>query len=476
MTEQDVVVVKDYSKEWKDYLSPPTVAPQTAKTSVTVVSPLSEAPLPQQVSEVDKDDLEQRSNHHETHQIQWIDLLQNIPEFYLFAVLCGLIYPSAVTEHTTNWWVFNSLPRQQLWVKTIHICTFLYTFLFIFNTSFLLVIINVPQAEKVLLAIEWICGSLPLIMMYPAVMILRRNLYTSTSLYQANISTLPIGTMEQRADFQVLKEAVLFGLKVGYPMLKVFLSLQVAYCVIQTAYTINNSTNIPTIWVALGLVFDVFIVLACSVASVFLLVGVTVFLVIEQRISYSNMLHLRTQAQQSTLLDHVYFATGLQMELRDKQSPMNVLFSTVAIDSFVCVILLFYVSSVSFLTNEKLIYNMLYMIVIFAKDIWIFMLLLWNVLKVNEMVDVLLTQISRGLIGHSPEFTNSLSLATVTKEIQRDEKRLRRLELYLLMKEYRIGSTILFYRPSKVQLIVQMTSVALGIVTSLLKIIVRSIS
>jgi hypothetical protein len=137
---------------------------------------------------------------------------------------------------------------------------------------------------------------------------------------------------------------------------------------------------------------------------------------------------------------------------------------------------------------QDVAYNVFYILVIFGNEVVIFLLLLLQILNVNEMVDLLLEQTTKQLLSSyasasqsltsSPAAASTLLHAESDMEalISPDERRIRRLELYLIMKEYRIGSRMLFYRPSKVQLMLQITSIAIGLATSILKVIVKSIT
>ncbi len=80
--------------------------------------------------------------------------------------------------------------------------------------------------------------------------------------------------------------------------------------------------------------------------------------------------------------------------------------------------------------------------------------------KVNDMADQLLFQVNRRL----------------SVDIVDERLRMRRIELMLIMTQYRIGSTVFHQRPSTTQLMVQFVSLSVAVMSALVKFIINAIS
>jgi hypothetical protein len=108
-----------------------------------------------------------------------------------------------------------------------------------------------------------------------------------------------------------------------------------------------------------------------------------------------------------------------------------------------------------------------YVAYIVGHEIVVLLLLLYSMLKVNGIIDEVLNNFS---IRAIEEILSSAAM--MEEEISRDEQRIRRLELNLVMRDHKIGTTIWSYRPTKLQLLLQITSIVTIVATTILKIIV----
>jgi hypothetical protein len=281
---------------------------------------------------------------------------------------------------------------------------------------------------------------------------------------------------------RVYREACLYAANIGRRLLYTFYSfasLELLCQVIVAAVSKRDS-----IGTSVGIIVDVFFSLISHFPTVAMLVGIFIVLVIDQRVSYSFMINLRSKALCGELTDTLYVETGKNFEERDKQSPMDFVLIAAGFDTLVCIVVISILGFNNAVPAQDVAYNVFYILVIFGNEVVIFLLLLLQILNVNEMVDVLLEQTTKQLLSSyasaSQSLTSSSTLLHAESDMEAlispDERRIRRLELYLIMKEYRIGSRMLFYRPSKVQLMLQITSIAIGLATSILKVIVKSIT
>ncbi len=389
-----------------------------------------------------------------------IDYLGRNKALYDFCVWTAIIYP-VPNEGSKREGEYSAaeLVLRQRWVRLAHLSVLAYFVLFVFNTVFVLGVYVVAMNERILITMQYVSGIIPLLFLVPAMMCLRANLYREIP---------PVYTSAdcQETVDRVYREACWYAASIGNTLLYVFYSIGFMQLVVQAVFT--GIKVRPTITFRVLLMIDVILTLLSHIPPVGMIVGIFTLLVIEQRVSYSFMINLRSKALSGELTDSLYVETGRNFDKRDQHSPINYVLFAAVVNTLICICVMFLLSFTPAYDSTEVLYNVLYMVVVFGNEIVLLMLILIEVLRVNEMVDILLEQTSRQLLS-------GLSTGGES-EFPKDERRIRRLELYLIMKEYRIGSRILFYRPTKVEIIVQITSIAIALATSILKSVVKIIT
>ncbi len=118
---------------------------------------------------------------------------------------------------------------------------------------------------------------------------------------------------------------------------------------------------------------------------------------------------------------------------------------------------------------------------IIVREIIVLLVLLRSILQVNGIIDELIETFSKQSMIHKLKNAHP-NMEDVNDDVEseslkiNDEMRFRRLELYLFMKEQRIGTTIWSFRPSKIQLLLQITSIITIVITTLFKIIAVNVA
>ena len=494
-----------------------------------------------------------RSSHSvSANAITWKESLQTNRKLYDLACWTGIIYPVTTTSSTndietdtidpsTTRLTENQVAWRQRWVIFLHIALYTQLLLFFLNIPF---VVYTPisssdsnstdttiskQLQNGLIGLSWIAAYLPVIATCGGMITLRHCIMNSTPLFKHQTTTSS-SMNHQMAHMDLLvitEQCIAHTLPLIWKLIYCFSSMAIVYCIIEISFIVmylvldtptssSMVTNTSTILVL--------ILYFCSLPGIFpsilMIFGLLSFIIIEQRISYFTMLHLRSLAMQSLLTDTDYLIAGKDMKYRDSISPMNWIIIGSGLDSALCIFMLFVFGYGNDFPNSENIEFIVFLTLIFMQQLIILLIILYEILKVNEIIDVLFLQTTKQRVvdhmkhgvtaqaviqalmlhkllrkgesgslmkGAAVELFGGCSLNEspaildtedlIIELMQGEEKRVRRLELQLLVKEYRIGTTILFvYRPSKIELMVQMTSIVIALGSSLLKIIIKSVS
>ncbi len=134
--------------------------------------------------------------------------------------------------------------------------------------------------------------------------------------------------------------------------------------------------------------------------------------------------------------------TRESIDKRDQTSPINWLISCAVLNSIICIVLIFCLDGITAPTVTLSAAYLFYILVGYGRQIIILLVMLIEIAKVNEVHDNMIE-----------------AIAKVSWKDMETEK----LSLYIALKEYPIGSTMFFYRPSKIQLMLQMASAVLSV-------------
>jgi hypothetical protein len=183
----------------------------------------------------------------------------------------------------------------------------------------------------------------------------------------------------------------------------------------------------------------------CTVCvSSLYLAGVYSILLVEQRISYQILIDTKESLHRKQLTDKIYLMTRNDMIKRDSNLPINWLLSTTLANTIVLIIILFVVAQGDGHNSVAAVFeDVIFCLAYFGRQIFILLIYLFEISKVNEIYDELLDE---------------LAIATNWEELEK-----LRWGLYISVKERPIGSTIFFFRPSRNAIFAQISSVTFAV-------------
>ncbi len=486
----------------------------------------------------------------------WKGILQTNRQLYDMACWTGIIYPVPIPEAvncTHSGLTAEQILYRQWWTIIMHIALLVTVLSFIIIIPFMVVApyyqhstdddlsgdTSKTETYEIYAIFSALAGYLPLFTMYGGMITLRKSIAEEIPLFHQSLvesnSNNSIDRKQSLLELDcvvIIQQCIAQKLPFARKLIAVFVllaSIYLFFFFIYITYLLakNGSNNVngqPAFYVASYIISMTlyFASIPGVFPSVLMILGILTFVLIEQRVSYFTMLHLRSLAMQSLLTDTDYITAGKDMNYRDSISPLNWLFVGAVLDSALCIFMLYAVAYGNNISINQSISLIELLVVMFCQELTVLLVILYEVLCVNEMIDVLLIQTTKQrVIDHnrrmmtSQSFVNALitnrknngrtdstspsslltffpsTSAAATDSVpssvntedmfielmEAEEKRFRRLELHLLVKEQRIGTTILFvYRPSKVELMVQMSSIVIALASSLLKLLVKSVT
>lgn len=342
-----------------------------------------------------------------------------------------------------------------------------------------------------LVIINLIISVIPAISMVIGMTQIRRNIAVSNkqSTKSDDVSTIDTDTTSDchsngwvfqfySFDQDKFDQAIQSALTITWRLFICFGCLFLIFFIVQTINIATSIYGFGNDSIGIIIVSDMFVIL--QDIFVFVIgVGVYGFILIEQQISYQTMNYIKQLALLGTLTDKLYLQIEYAMNYRDKYSSLNWVFTGTTISALLGIGLICTALFGGKLQHTTLGLLLTYVAFIVVHQIIILLVFLYVMLTVNAVIDELLETFSKrsyeDIFSSSSEVTVTGDLESRTKLIK-DEQRFRRLELYLVMRENKIGTKIWSYRPTKLQLLFQILSIVTVVATTLLKIIVVNAS
>lgn len=347
------------------------------------------------------------------------------PKFYRFACMTGIIMPASHDSgdgKSQNW-------SARLWVNYLH-------YGFLVNTLFLLAygIVELMTHSDLdhygaVIACE-VFGILSQhLLLIPALVRLRGEL-----------------TATRQIDRRKYEEAFDCAYRIGL----VFFIALAALLLVFAAVVASTIDVVPGLRLLVVLfMLPLFLPINCF------LCGVLTFLVMEQRLSYDAICSAERAVLAHSITHDSYMDIRAEIDERDRRSPVNWMIFSAVFNTVFCMVLIVVAKSE---TNSAtaLAFGILYVLSAFGRQPIVLLLILFEMTKVNSLSE-------RMLRALAADASWAASKEAVT-----------RFNLYILMKESPLGSSLFTFRPSRTALTVQMASTVTGIVFSLFWSLVRS--
>lgn len=348
------------------------------------------------------------------------DVITHNERIYWFSCITGMIKPQSFENITGSYSKHNV--RLRIWGSYLYSCLFLVTIgLFILGIVF-----SCKRSHNHSVIASWICLSFGIsfqnAMIYPAIWYLRRE----------------IDLKREDVNRTVYEEAFEYSIQIGT---KVCISLFFLLFLFIIVQLINDDTSKAfSISVEYQVVFVIIQLLVYSPFN-FLLTGLFTFLVMEQRISFMTMNVVKHKMEAKTLTDIQFLQANESIKEREKVTPINWLLSSAVISTLFGIAYILIMSEFDFTPLES--FSMLTKAcTTFGRQTIVLIVFLMEIAKVNE--------IQEEMIHH------------LAKTRWNDDET-KRLNLYVVMKELPMGSTIFYYRPSKLELLIQIGSSIVGV-------------
>ncbi len=432
------------------------------------------------------------------HQVPltWMQLLQTHHQLYEFAWLTGIIYPigpisPSHESPTSSSTIYHNqyLRWKQCWVILFNL--FIYSYII---TTMIGIIWFTPHDDNRynvgLVIINLIISVIPAISMVIGMTQIRRNIAVSNkqSTKSDDVSTIDTDTTSDchsngwvfqfySFDQDKFDQAIQSALTITWRLFICFGCLFLIFFIVQTINIATSIYGFGNDSIGIIIVSDMFVIL--QDIFVFVIgVGVYGFILIEQQISYQTMNYIKQLALLRTLTDKLYLQIEYAMNYRDKYSSLNWVFTGTTISALLGIGLICTALFGGKLQHTTLGLLLTYVAFIVVHQIIILLVFLYVMLTVNAVIDELLETFSKR--SYEDIFSSSSEVITgdleSTTKLIKDEQRFRRLVLYLVMRENKIGTKIWSYRPTKLQLLFQILSIVTVVATTLLKIIVVNAS
>ena len=344
------------------------------------------------------------------------DVITHNDRIYWFSCVTGIISPQSFENASGSYSKHNL--RFRLWGWYLHICLFAST-LFLFAAG--LVYCILPGQRDDIAIIACICFSIAFqnCMLYPAIVYLRREI----DLKRNDVNRL------------IYEEAFMYALDIGRRIFVFLFVLMFIFFIVQgiELHSLYESTRIAFLYIFIE--FSIYA--PCNV----MLTGLFTFLVMEQRISYFTMQSIEHRMNEKTLSDAQYLQAKESINLREKVTPINWLVFGAIVTTLFGIIVIFFLTRFEY-TTLGAFSIMMQVLTTFGRQTLVLIIFLLEIAKVNEIHEMMIHHLAK------------------TRWIGEDTKR---INLYIVMKEIPMGSSVFFYRPSKFELLLQIGSSLLGI-------------
>ena len=332
---------------------------------------------------------------------------------YRFCAITGILTP--VTGDNQK----NSLTKHNIrfrfWYLYLHLF-YLFGFFFFMVEGVESMVFD-PQYD-LLLFCEYFGVALQLILIVPVVLFLRYEINT-----------------KREIDEVLYIEAFSHGIKLARRVFVVLIVLSFIFYAFAVVYLPASG----------GVKFLYFLVYTVVLSPLsFFLTGIMAFLIVEQRISLRTMERVRARAQEERLTHEEYFEARESIDSRDRLTPLSIIAFTALLNMLFCFLLMFAIKR-KIHTKAGVIFNIIYVLSNFGKQPVVVAAILKEIVKVNEIAEKMIAFISR------------------YRWFATDSSDSNRVSLYIATKEYPIGSTIFYMRPTKFQVYVQVFSLMFGV-------------
>ncbi len=414
----------------------------------------------------------------------WLYHLQHNQRLYDFAIWTAIVYPLPYTASTPtatpSLYSESQIRWKQRWVIFCHFCSFIQICANIGNGIELCISNEIVEAGielEAVVILAKIGTMIPVVTVLPLIVILKHSITQSllipdktNSQYSKEAQQSLEGTKQETHQIPYLSENTFMRLNsiivesIINHAISLGRGLFIGLAIMPFLFGLLELANIGAAVhrssaLALYYVFSTLEVWT-MIPPTAMLIGIFTFIVMDQRYSYYMLLEMRQKALSNEVIDSVYLTIGKRLEERDANSPLNLITGIAIVMILICATnLIFYNAHTSASLASHIISSIL-LVFLVVKEILILLLITYFMREVNDMADQLLHQVNRRM----------------SIEIKDERQRLRRVELLLMMKDYRIGSTVFYQRPSTTQLMVQFVSLSAAVLSALGKIIFNAIS
>lgn len=339
------------------------------------------------------------------------DIIAEHKDVYMFACLTGIVQPSSTenAEHSIS----KQNLRYRIWSFYLH-AAFAANCLIMFAFG-VYAFVEIEGRGGAVSGSEAFVVLLQNLLIIPPLVYLRRELIKPREICRAHY-----------------EEAFTYCVEVGRRTVWVLLIMMVVL-------TIDLCVYVPY---PMSILEAVVILLTFGPANLFL-AGVFAFLLVEMRVSYRVIRGVENQLIARTLRHDEYLTARRDIDQREEMYPINWLSCAAVVNTIVGMVLIV-ISKPKEVSAVKALVGIIYIITTFGRQTMVLLLTWYEMAKVNAINEQMLDRLS-------------------SEPWPADEQPAARYDIYILLKEKPLGSSIFFFRPSKTALFLQMGSTVLGV-------------
>lgn len=270
-----------------------------------------------------------------------------------------------------------------------------------------------------------------------------QNILLYPSLYSIHKT---IQRIEPMHTLPYYRESISYALQQSKRIALIFFGLS---CL--TAVSISNTMNGSDSQIAT----NVFFVLLVIIPNSIILTGIFGYLMMEQRLAYHSMQWTLSKIVDQSLTDEDYRNIRQSINIRSRYQHINWLICGGIVGLVVTFVLLLAISYSPALPPVERCSIIFVTLANYGREIVVLLLFLWEIGIVNDIYRQMLRCVSQiNTVGEG--------------------KDVMRLKLYVAMKELPMGTTVLYFRPSKRDIFIQMASSMFAMFIALLKAFVHA--
>ncbi len=349
------------------------------------------------------------------------DVIIRNHHFYWFSCVTGIIIPGpddqVTMTNTSNGTCCGRNCRLRVWRTVIHCCLIISTLIFLIFGIVFAADPNLDPSSLAIIVCDYFGIVFQNLMLYAAIGYLRKEI----DLKRDDVNRL------------IYEEAFQYAIGAGRKLCALLFGLLLLLVIVQLA----TASGIP----AGGEAYIVILEIITYSPSNLMLSGLFTFLVMEQRITYFTMEAVKTRMEAKTLTDVQYLQAKESISTRERVTPINWLVSAAVVGTLFGIIFIFLLSRFE-LSAVEMFSALVTVFTTFGRQTIALILFLLEIAAVNEVHEVMVHHL------------------TTTRWIGEDTKR---LNLYVVLKEMPLGSSIFFYRPSRTELLLQIASSIIGV-------------